>query len=1311
MSVMPGNWDLVQEQFETLHRGLLGAFRCNDAPSGFQPLDHGFVIADSVDSANDLPVFNDVGHLYDPDAEGITGLGLHLEHLDDGIGNKDNQNVSYQNNTANQNRFDFTGLGGGSSSFTISYWVFLNNLAPTRHVHKSGKFPQTSSDVQYATEFNAGVSTTEPGIQFRIFDDFGSAIADTFTGRFDTGSENGGQSYNVGSGSWYHVVAIYDKDNVFDNLNNVSLYVNHAVSGAPGWDGASDERNFEEKGQLGGRISFPFSFTASNLGKTQSLFHIGGNISNASTTQDAIFDNVNIWNRVLASGEIKALWNDGFGLNLPFTIVSISGAHSFGGFVRSKTPLDVTTSGQIGASVFAAKQFGPGDEAGILPRLGGYIPSPESFPGVNPNTCSSGLTALTAGMYSYWNLNEASGNNRASLAAVSNPNDLVYQKQIKLFGGIASDPLNSGTPSHWSLDEAKTFDRCDAFGRNDVKEVGTAESTPGIVSGSGLHMGLGGHLENDSTTTLDPGSNPFTVCGWIQRDSETTGIQGIIGKWHSTGTQRGWAVNIRGTSDPNPNLANRLTFEISDDGTSREFVAVSGLAPALDEPYFFIGRWEPVGVGGRFNIIMASGSDWTDRQEEETVTTAASIFSINDELQEFRIGTIIEAGGQNFRGIIDECSWWNRYLTDAEASGMFNDGLGNPPQAVGGGPGQAAGNTNTNNSAVFDEDNNEYFEIPHGDGGSDYNFTTSFTFAFWINLDSSLNQTLISKWNSTGNQRGFNIFKRNSNGRIQFDVSANGSSTTTVDNGSSVSSNAWHLVVCGWNSVDEEIFISIDAGTISTTAFTGPPFASDAPFRIGDGPEGGIEPGGRMDAIGIWNRVLNEDEIDVLYSNGNGLEITNTQAASCSFDPKFVGFVPAGNTIGGRMFSKPTIDQRNNTFVGAFIRAPGFTNNQGVGGFCLSQPLASAPTAFIGGKSSGLFQRDSDPIGGWIFGRPSDTNFIEQHSRTLVKARSENVIDQGLNIDNQIILFQRENSNFFGRLQTEATDQADFNAKLAVETFRVRPTSQVEIFKVSGSGDVTEVEVIASGIPGESETLFTYGEIDFGEPYKTIVNPDGSTCPGGVTMPTASGSVSGYGFSQLNPGPVGTSGIWQMKGKHVYNQPGKYIITTKFVDSLGMTHMRGFCCDTLTASGKLDNIVDPPVRGVDYPAIDISGIPRQGQVPQALQVDFAMRASGDLSAGAFPARDNFVNKMNTTQNPNTNDLIAWTFGNGNNSTQKEPIAFYQNPGFYIPVLRYQFKHPSGTLISASGGGPGGLDPIYGDKTIWLSESLLVGFNT
>ncbi len=589
----------------------------------------------------------------------------------------------------------------------------------------------------------------------------------------------------------------------------------------------------------------------------------------------------------------------------------------------------------------------------------------------------------------------------------------------------------------------------------------------------------------------------------------------------------------------------------------------------------------------------------------------------------------------------------------------------------------------------------------------------------------------------------------------------------------SPSANTFYFIVAWHDSVANTINIQINDGGIDSAAHTGGAFQGDAAFKLGCVEDVSENPtallNGILDEVVVWNRVLTSAEKTSLYNSGNGVNLQsvltpvptsgffggymkgvvtiNTSglfggyllgkqetaisifggfllAQATSEAQTLVSFggcmsvelpftssgifggymdsfisVPA-ETFGGLMVSVATNTDKNVGFFGGFIQGGDFTEVSGkFGGFMQAQPQTPVPPAFFGGIASGLITQQEN-FGGWIFGAPGADDFVEQHSRTLVKVRSEDVVDQGLDLDGELTLFQRDNANFRAKLGIESTGESQFHAKLSITKDKVTPTSSANVLKVTVSG-VIEVTVEASGLPGEADSFFVSAQIDFGEPYDVTAGIEGQILRGGVAIPIVSGSISGFEFDQLNPAPT-TSGFSNVvRASHIYNHPGRYIITTKFTDNLGMVHMQGFECDLLDDVSIASISGTVPVKGIDYPAIEISGLPRGGSVPGSLRIDYPMRSSGT----GFTALENEVAKLNNT-NTSSNDFINWNLGNGFTSTIKQPFTFYDAPGLYVPVLRYQFNHPSGiqTGVDASG------VPVYGSRMIWLSESLLVGFN-
>lgn len=1271
---------------------------------------------------------------------GSIGSGRHFKGGDE----KDSMTV---NGAGGLDGSDFT------EGQTLLAWVNLDNLTGGTILSKG----ISSSDDSY----HFGWNITNQTFIYQAWDENGAfnpfVEANKFQSVYGT----------TPSGQWHMVCAWWDKV-----ANTINIEVN-----ASGVDSEF--------------------FSANSLQSNTKAFSMGArNPSTGGGGFNGRIAYAAVWNRPLTSEERRGMYNAGLGLQVPFTtfIVQNDGTPTIGAFLPSKTPSDATPSGFVGGYLFAARQFGPsGVPGGQVPRIGGFVFSPRSWPVENPNTAgsSSGLSSIgdTTTLCGHWPFNEASGAVREDITQNDNTNLSLYPWPWKgeWLGDKAS--LNTGLSGFWPCDEFIRWPRADVIATNHT--VSTSPNvhekrvitTGGHVSGAYCSRAQGTFLEDtspDPANELNPGSGDFTIAYWFKYDVlESTLFHGHFGKWTqaSPADQRAWAAYVSNTTTSILGARVRPLFRLTTDGlalNAEEWTSPNsnhlwvgpsgaddgneGTAPRIENgvPYFVAARY--YGASGVADITWASGSEvggtWESRFHNISDPKASFATSgVFESSAPITIGNVEFTTNRLPRATLGNVGAWHRALSDDEIQTLWGSGLGQQiPYKTGAlsegadplGPGADTADPKLGTAAIaFDDNQNlgfgnngaEHLHMEHGRGGEEFAFdgTTSFTWCGWVKFGNTFSQVIFQKGSDNTGQRSYKLQRNNNDGRIEWYMSNSaGTAYTSIDISTSfTSAGTWYFFCVGWNKEAGVMFGRLNGQALVTTAQGAGFNVGEGPFTVGNGTNGGsshspMQVGSSIDSLYLFKRVLTEDEIDFIYNTGTGLELEESDL-NAVFDLAFLGYDQPGNSIGGHLFSKPRIDQRNNNFIGAYTKAPGFTNEKRIGAFLLAQPLQSAPTSFIGGSASGAFQfgpgeelQGEPRIGGWIFGRPDSTQFAEQHSRTLVKARSEDVVDQGLNIDNQLILFQRENANFYGRLQTESTDFSDFHAKLAVESFRERPTSEVTVSAITDASGVTEVEVCASGIPGEVGTFFTFGEIDFGEPYRTLAGASGTTTPGGVAYPTVSGSVSGFDFFKLNPTPVGSSGTWQMCAKHVYDHPGEYIITTKFIDNLGMVHMRGFALDLLGA-GSIESLPTEPTKAIDFPGVDISGLPRLGNVPPSLLVDFNMRASGLSVEKIFPERDAVVTNYNKN-NPGTNNFLQWNFGNGSVTTTKRPFAYYTNPGFYVPVFRYQFKHPSGTLIdpsgrviSPSGGPPGGsgavLGPQYGPKSIWLSESLLIGFNT
>lgn len=373
------------------------------------------------------------------------------------------------------------------------------------------------------------------------------------------------------------------------------------------------------------------------------------------------------------------------------------------------------------------------------------------------------------------------------------------------------------------------------------------------------------------------------------------------------------------------------------------------------------------------------------------------------------------------------------------------------------------------------------------------------------------------------------------------------------------------------------------------------------------------------------------------------------------------GFASSG-FLGGWVIAEPTFDSLNN-LLGGFVQGEGLPGQEAVallggwasgfafiqpektvGGYVNALPLTDASGFVIGGAVSGLFSHGPDFLGGFVWGVPGLRQFAEMHARTLVKANSEDAFQQGLNLDAVIAFIQRDQEEFNGLFRVANTFQSDFNARLVVGQNKRPPrvviTSVTPQSGLPGSGGL-EVCIVASGNLFDGEQ-WVINQIDFGEPVRDSAS-------------TPNNSISGFDQGNQNPG------IWS--GCYNYRDPGVYIVTARGVDNLGMVGMDHFVL----------NLTSGLTACVDYPCISISGIPRIGDVPPQLKVDFDVVASGSF----------------TPSSP-TDPNLFWNFGNLARSNKVSPFTYYASPGLYTPVARFRIQ--------------------VGGQWRWAADTLRVGFN-
>jgi len=569
----------------------------------------------------------------------------------------------------------------------------------------------------------------------------------------------------------------------------------------------------------------------------------------------------------------------------------------------------------------------------------------------------------------------------------------------------------------------------------------------------------------------------------------------------------------------------------------------------------------------------------------------------------------------------------------------------------------------------------------------------SFTISFWARIDGSLasNQGAVSKFTPTGDQRQFIVFFFGaSTATWRFGVSSDGLDDFGVNDDDVITATGeTHFVLAWYDGAADTINIQVDDGTVLSAAGPTAVHQGTAGLDVGRA-DIGVEAvlNGVMEEVAIWRRVLTSAERTSLYNGGDGVNLSDffpqakiggyIEGAAVGSISEFIGgfelsrgFIGPTGFLGGFCFARAVPGDELSEFLGGLIKSSEAVNvgPAFMGGFCNSQPVTSEDPRFIGGFGSGLFQNGPEFIGGFAFGRPDVDRFVAARGRTIAVATSENVLGQELNIDAQIIFQQIADNQFNARLINVKTFESDFNAKVDVEKFQIPPSIFIQsVTLVPGSGEVLpsgqpvpnfdlggarQVCVTVSGFLNDGDQ-FIGTQIDFGDPFRKV---------GDSFKPSL--SISGF------------TGNPPWTACHDYDMSGIYFITARAQDNRGMVGS--------AASGL--NLASGATPGIHFPLINISGVPRFGQVPASLQVNFTIRSSG-LSSPPHSALDQRLSKV---QSP-TDDRLLWQFGNRERSTKTNPVTFYQSPGLFAPKAMFRFDNPLG----------------FG--RFMVSDSLLLGFN-
>lgn len=173
-------------------------------------------------------------------------------------------------------------------------------------------------------------------------------------------------------------------------------------------------------------------------------------------------------------------------------------------------------------------------------------------------------------------------------------------------------------------------------------------------------------------------------------------------------------------------------------------------------------------------------------------------------------------------------------------------------------------------ASSFATANSEY--LSHADHASLRMGDFDTTFAVWANLTSiGAGQILaiLSKDNSTVDD-GYVLAYSQTDSKFKWLVNKAVGDEEAESSATYAPGSGWHFIVCGYDSTNDRIFLSVDNGASVTASMSGPPRAGTAEFRIGDRVAPASFWNGAIAGAVMWGRLLTAGEITTLWAGGNG---------------------------------------------------------------------------------------------------------------------------------------------------------------------------------------------------------------------------------------------------------------------------------------------------------------------------------------------------------------------------------------------------------------------------------------------------------
>jgi len=413
--------------------------------------------------------------------------------------------------------------------------------------------------------------------------------------------------------------------------------------------------------------------------------------------------------------------------------------------------------------------------------------------------------------------------------------------------------------AYWKLEDVNAF-----YGGYNFTNNGTVTFPAGKINNGADFNGSSMSLNNNSV--LGATSYPRSFSMWVKFDSVTTSDRTVFSL--SDGIVHYYVLKCRSSDS-------HLVFR-SNNATDAADVD-TGIVLQTATWYHVV-------------VVQHSATSVSLYVNNTKTNTTATTFTAT--VSEFYIGYLGRSSVWYLDGIVDEIGIWNKALSDAEVSSLYNSGNGASDYLTlanvsyykfdsGALTTDSVGaNTLTNNNTVGESasgkigycaDNgtavNKYFSVASNMGIAG---NGSFSYACWVKLNSEIDNGPPNQWfifnhsSTTTSNRYFQIEYQYNGGtrRIRFNNSGGSSDFYTLTMGTS---NWYHFAVSR-SGTTASCYIN---GVLVLTCSQGSDTQGANRLLIGGDGTYGIK--GLVDEAGFWSRALLADEISQLYNSNRAL--------------------------------------------------------------------------------------------------------------------------------------------------------------------------------------------------------------------------------------------------------------------------------------------------------------------------------------------------------------------------------------------------------------------------------------------------------